>query len=292
MYQPTHRRFGVSDPAALLGEITAAAPATLVTMGPDGFWTSVVPMIFDPTVGTNGVLRGHLARPNPQWTSASDGAGGQAEAWDGARAQAEAGEGAWAGAEVWEEAGAGAQAEAWDGAGAQAEARDGKGARAGARARAGADPGEGAWAEAGEGTPAIAIVHGPDAYISPAWYEEKTRTGRVVPTWNYVVVVAHGTLTVHDDADWLRTHVRALVDRHEAMRPEPWSVDDAPAGYIDGQVRGIVGFELKIERIEAKRKLSQNRSPADVAGVIAALDEGTTTERAVAEAMRQPVEAE
>ena len=124
--------------------------------------------------------------------------------------------------------------------------------------------------------------------MSPSWYEEKTRTGRVVPTWNYVVVAAHGTLIVHDDEEWLLDHLRALVDRHEAGFAEPWSIDDAPEAYIRGQARGIVGLELRIDRIEAKRKLSQNRPAADMAGVVESLGRGSPMERAVAEAMKKP----
>ncbi|WP_052664524.1 FMN-binding negative transcriptional regulator [Nitriliruptor alkaliphilus] len=118
---------------------------------------------------------------------------------------------------------------------------------------------------------ALAIVHGPDAYISPSWYASKAEHGRVVPTWNYVTAHVHGELMVHDDAAWLDAQVRRLTDRHEAELPQPWSVDDAPAAFIAGQLRGIVGIELRISRIEAKAKLSQNRSDADVAGVVTGL---------------------
>ena len=119
---------------------------------------------------------------------------------------------------------------------------------------------------------ALAIVRGPDAYISPAWYAAKAEHGRVVPTWNYVTAHVYGTLTVHDDPVWLEAVVRRLTSKHEAAKGEPvWSVDDAPRKYIDGQLRAIVGMELTITRIEAKAKLSQNRPAADVDGVIAGL---------------------
>jgi transcriptional regulator len=122
---------------------------------------------------------------------------------------------------------------------------------------------------------AMAIVRGPDAYITPTWYETKREHGRVVPTWNYITAHVYGTLTVHDDPDWVERNVRALSAKHEAMRDPAWGVDDAPAAYIDGQLRAIVGVELRISRISAKFKLSQNRSEADVAGVITGLaDEG------------------
>lgn len=134
---------------------------------------------------------------------------------------------------------------------------------------------------------ALAIFDGPDAYISPAWYEEKQLTGKVVPTWNYITVQARGSLILHPEPEWLVPHVRRLVDRHEANRDTPWSVDDTPAGYVETQVRAIVGLELRITELEAKRKLSQNRSAADVAGVIAGLREGDPPEQAVADEMER-----
>jgi len=126
---------------------------------------------------------------------------------------------------------------------------------------------------AGEGE-AMAIFAGPDAYVSPGWYPSKAEHGRVVPTWNYEAAHIYGTLTWHDDADWLRANVAALSARFEAGRAQPWSIDDAPAPFIDGLVRGIVGVELAITRVEAKAKLSQNRPEADRAGVIEGLSAG------------------
>jgi transcriptional regulator len=118
------------------------------------------------------------------------------------------------------------------------------------------------------GSEALAIVRGTDAYVSPSWYVSKSEHGRVVPTWNYVTAHVYGTLIVHDDLDWLREQVRRLTDKYEGRRQAPWSVDDAPARFFEGQLRGIVGVELRISRIEAKAKLSQNRSAADIDGVI------------------------
>ena len=207
MYQPAHGRFAVADPAALLAELAARVPATLVTLGVDGLRASILPMLFDPEDGPHGTLRGHLARANPQWRDVS----------------------------------------------------------------ADAD--------------ALAIFDGPDGYVSPAWYEEKRLTGKVVPTWNYTTVLAYGELVVHAEPDWLLSHVRRLVDRHEAERPAPWSIDDPPAGYVETMVRAIVGLELRISRLEAKRKLSQNRSAADVDGVIRGLGEGSPREQALAAEM-------
>ena len=119
----------------------------------------------------------------------------------------------------------------------------------------------------------LAIVRGPDAYISPGWYASKVEHGRVVPTWNYVTAHVYGRLVVHDDPAWTEDLVRRLTTKHEAHRDHPWAVDDAPRAYIEGQLRAIVGIELEITRIEAKAKLSQNRPAADVDGVIAGLRE-------------------
>jgi transcriptional regulator len=119
----------------------------------------------------------------------------------------------------------------------------------------------------------LAIVRGPDAYISPGWYASKGEHGRVVPTWNYVTAHVYGRFVVHDDPVWTEDLVRRLTMKHEARRDHPWSVDDAPRAFIEGQLRAIVGVELQITRIEAKAKLSQNRPAADVDGVIAGLRE-------------------
>lgn len=128
------------------------------------------------------------------------------------------------------------------------------------------------WKLSAEGD-SLAIVRGPDAYITPGWYASKVEHGRVVPTWNYVTAHVYGRLVVHDDATWTENLVRRLTAKHEAYRDHPWSVDDAPREFIEGQLRAIVGIELLITRIEAKAKLSQNRPPADVDGVIAGLRE-------------------
>ena len=133
---------------------------------------------------------------------------------------------------------------------------------------------------------ALAIFDGPDAYVSPSWYEEKRLTGKVVPTWNYVTVQAHGTISTIHDPDWLIPHVARLVERHEGGRPEPWALTDAPDDYVRTQARAIVGLELRIARIEAKAKLTQNRSAADIEGTIEGLSAGSPLEQAVAEAMR------
>ena len=127
------------------------------------------------------------------------------------------------------------------------------------------------WKTAQTGAQALAIVHGPQAYISPSWYESKARHGRVVPTWNYEAVHLTGTIEFHQDPEWLRGFVTRLTELHEGGRAHPWAVTDAPPEYIDGQLRAIVGVELTITAIEAKQKLSQNRSALDRAGVVAGL---------------------
>lgn len=120
---------------------------------------------------------------------------------------------------------------------------------------------------------ALVIVRGSDSYISPNWYPSKAEHGRVVPTWNYLTAHVYGAVTVHDDPVWVESLVRRLTDKHEADRPQPWSVDDAPEKYLAGQLRAIVGIEVAITRIEAKFKLSQNRPAADIDGVINGLKE-------------------
>ncbi|MCU1666873.1 MAG: transcriptional regulator [Pseudonocardia sp.] len=131
---------------------------------------------------------------------------------------------------------------------------------------------------------ALVIVHGPDAYVTPSWYATKAEHGRVVPTWNYVTAHVYGELRVHDDPAWLDALIRRLTDLHESREPAPWSVDDAPSGFVAGQLRAIVGVELVISRIEAKVKMSQNRRAADVEGVIVGLE--ARGDSAVAAAVR------
>ena len=141
------------------------------------------------------------------------------------------------------------------------------------------------WREVGEATQGLAIFNGPDAYVSPSWYPEKRVTGKVVPTWNYITVQAQGRLRVRHETEWLLAHVRRLVNRHEEERPDRWSLDDAPADYIETQARAIVGLEIEIDRLDGKRKLGQNRSDADITGAIAGLGSGDAGDLAVAAAM-------
>jgi transcriptional regulator len=129
------------------------------------------------------------------------------------------------------------------------------------------------WRRIVDGSPALAVVTGPDTYVSPSWYASKAEHGRVVPTWNYSVVHLRGLVTVHDDPAWVRDLVTRLTDRHEQPRAEPWAVTDAPADYVEKNLRPIVGVEVVVTSVEAKAKLSQNRSDEDRAGVAAGLAE-------------------
>jgi transcriptional regulator len=208
VYQPSHERFQVGDPAAELERIAGQVPATLVTLSSSGLAASILPMVFHGDEGESGVLRGHLARANPQWRDITP------------------------------------------------------------------------------SVEALVLFDGPDSYITPSWYETKRQTGRDVPTWNYVAVQVRGPIEIREDESWLLDHLRALVDRQEAGRPEPWSVDDPPEGYIPTHAKAIVGLELRITSIEAKRKLSQNRLAMDFDGVVEGLEAGSGRERAVAAEMR------
>ena len=192
MYIPAHFAAG---PEAVQALLASPGAANLITMTDGGLLATLLPFVYEPSIGEHGALHAHVARNNPQASAPVHGE-------------------------------------------------------------------------------ALAIIQGPDAYISPSWYPSKAEHGRVVPTWNYSTAHVYGQLVVHDDAGWLGRHVRRLTDRHEGGREQPWSVDDAPEKFIAGQLRAIVGVELLITRIEAKEKLSQNRSAADAAGVVAGLRAG------------------
>ena len=115
---------------------------------------------------------------------------------------------------------------------------------------------------------ALVIAQGPNGYVSPSWYASKAEHGKVVPTWNYVVIQVAGELIVHDDQEWTDAAVNLLTDRHEQPRSQPWEVSDAPRDYIEAQLRAIVGIEVRINRIEAAIKMSQNKNDADFEGVV------------------------
>ena len=129
------------------------------------------------------------------------------------------------------------------------------------------------WRRIVDGSPGLVVVTGPDADITPRWYASKREHGRVVPTWNYSAVHLTGPVTVHDDPEWLRQAVTRLTDRHEERTAggERWHVNDAPTRFVDGQLRAIVGVSMAVFRVEAKAKLSQNRSDEDQAGVVEGL---------------------
>ena len=118
---------------------------------------------------------------------------------------------------------------------------------------------------------ALVILSGPEAYVSPSFYPSKAEHGKTVPTWNYEAVHFSGVVEWFDDAGRLEAVVRALSEFHECGRSAPWSIGDAPRPYIDAMLRGIVGVTVTADRVEAKRKLSQNKSAADFAGVVAGL---------------------
>ena len=189
MYTPAHFEAG---PGALRSVLTRPGAANLVTVTSHGLLATLLPFVYDPSVGEQGALHTHVARNNPQWSEPAIGE-------------------------------------------------------------------------------SLVIIQGADAYISPSWYASKTEHGRVVPTWNYSTAHVYGQLVIRDDPAWVAGQVRRLTNVHESDFEHPWSVDDAPERYISGQLRAIVGIELVITRIEAKTKLSQNRSAADVDGVIAGL---------------------
>jgi transcriptional regulator len=127
------------------------------------------------------------------------------------------------------------------------------------------------WREFSRDVEVLAVFQGPQAYISPAWYQTKRETGKVVPTYNYAVVHAYGPMSVIEDRAWLRGLVERLTNRHEAGRPGAWKVTDAPADFIEQMLGAIVGIEIPLTRLVGKWKVSQNRPAADREGVVKAL---------------------
>ncbi|PZQ48971.1 MAG: transcriptional regulator [Rhodovulum sulfidophilum] len=186
MYTPP--AFAVEDPEEIRGIVRAARLATLVTAGPEGLMATPLPLFLEETGEGFGVLHGHLARANRQWSTPV----------------------------------------------------------------------------AGE---ALAIFAGSDAYVTPAWYATKAETGKVVPTWNYEAVHLHGRPEFFTDPDRLLESVSRLTALREAGRAEPWAVGDAPGSFVRSQLKGIVGVRMPVSRVEAKRKMSQNRNAADRGGV-------------------------
>jgi transcriptional regulator len=143
------------------------------------------------------------------------------------------------------------------------------------------------WRESDLSIPAVAVFMGADAYVSPSWYPAKQEHGKVVPTWNYSMIVARGRLEIFEDAESLRAQVEQLTKRFEQRFEKPWQVSDAPEDYIQRQLKGIVGVRLYVESIEGKAKLNQNRNAADQEGVVAGLSPSPRAgDRDVAAAMR------
>ncbi len=127
------------------------------------------------------------------------------------------------------------------------------------------------WCDLDSDIEVLAIFHGPDAYISPSWYATKQEAGKVVPTWNYTVVHAYGSLRIIDDASWIRTQLEALTTHNEAVFPEPWKVSDAPHDFTEKLIEAIVGIEVVITRLSGKWKVSQNQPAQNQVSVIQGL---------------------
>ena len=139
-----------------------------------------------------------------------------------------------------------------------------------------------------DGAECLVIFEGASAYISPSLYQTKKENGKVVPTYNYVAVHAHGRIVVHEDHKWLRALVGHLTQKFEAPRPEPWKMGDAPQDYVEEMLGKIVGMEIAVTRLEGKWKMSQNRSVADRSGVVTGLRESAKAgDRAVAEIVKK-----
>ncbi|HWS73499.1 MAG TPA: FMN-binding negative transcriptional regulator [Quisquiliibacterium sp.] len=127
------------------------------------------------------------------------------------------------------------------------------------------------WAEVRDGDEVLVVFRGADAYVSPNWYPSKHETHRLVPTWNYRVVHAHGRIAVRDDERFVRGLVARLTRAHEAAQPRPWKIGDAPADHVDALLKAVVGLEIGITRLVGKFKLSQNREARDLTGAGEAL---------------------
>jgi len=129
------------------------------------------------------------------------------------------------------------------------------------------------WRDFSRDVEALAVFQGPQSYISPSWYQTKRETGKVVPTYNYIVVHAYGPMRIIEDRAWLRGLVERLTNRYEAGRAEPWKVTDAPADFVEQMLGGIIGIEIPLTRLVGKWKVSQNRPSADRDGVVTGLRE-------------------
>jgi transcriptional regulator len=139
------------------------------------------------------------------------------------------------------------------------------------------------WQQVATGSEALAIFHGPNHYVSPGWYPSKRRHGKVVPTWNYVVVHARGPLEWQHDHDWLERLVTNLTRTHEQAQPQPWQLSDAPRDFVERMLDAIVGFEIRLTSLAGKWKLSQNRDASDIGGVLTGLQSAAPAAAELAE---------
>jgi transcriptional regulator len=137
-------------------------------------------------------------------------------------------------------------------------------------------------------TAVTAIFHGPNAYVTPAWYPSKKESGKVVPTWNYAVVHAQGHIKLIEDAQWLRNHVSQMTNIHEPIYQSNWKLDDAPEDYVQTMLKAIIGIEIEVESLVGKFKLSQNRPPEDYDAVVKELDQSP---QEMLQAMRQYIKS-
>jgi len=136
------------------------------------------------------------------------------------------------------------------------------------------------WSDYAKDVEVLAVFQGPDAYITPSWYATKQETGKVVPTWNYAVVHAYGTLRVINDAVWVRTQLEALTAHNEAAFAKPWAVSDAPLDFTEKLIEAVVGIEIVVTRLSGKWKVSQNQPSQNQVGVIKGLNERDQREAA------------
>ena len=131
------------------------------------------------------------------------------------------------------------------------------------------------WRELIGGAPSVVMFRGPSAYITPSWYPGKHQHGKVVPTWNYVTVHAHGMARAMEDTCWILDVLNRLTDTQESQRTEPWKVSDAPSAYIDKMLRAVVGIEITIDRVEGRLKVSQDEDEQDRRGTVEGLQHST-----------------
>lgn len=149
------------------------------------------------------------------------------------------------------------------------------------------------WRELGSAVSSVVMFQGPQAYITPGWYPGKAEHGEVVPTWNYVVAHAHGVARAVEDRDWVFHMLERLTQVHEAPRPRPWSVSEAPSPFMDRMMRAIVGIEIPIDRLEGKLKASQDEAMPDRLGTVRGLrEQACDTARAMAALVQDAIDAE